>query len=89
MAVRLQSLEKQAVSFENCHIFRSACDEFIFLFTSVSLYQNSTATFKMSQQSMWLTNLLLRQELLNYSEHRLCTIGICGCYWDRLYKFMN
>lgn len=45
----------------------------------VCLIQNSIVTFKMSQQSMWLASVLLRQEALNYIEHSLLgAVGI-GC----------
>ena len=32
----------------------------------LSTFQNSAATFKMSQQSMWVASVHLRQEALNY-----------------------
>lgn len=41
----------------------------------------------MSQQSMWLASILLRQEPLNYIEHGPSTTGISRCYWHRLSEF--
>lgn len=40
----------------------------------VRLIQNSIVTFKMSQQSVWLASVLLRQEALNYIEHSPSTM---------------
>lgn len=52
----------------------------------VCLTQNSAATFKMSQQSIWLTSVHLRQEALNYLEHSPSTAGISRSYWDEQWE---
>lgn len=55
----------------------------------VRLFQNSAATFKMSQQGMWLASVHLRQEPLDYIEHSPSTAGISRSYWDRLCEFAD
>ena len=51
------------------------------------LNQNSAAAFKMSQQSIWLASVHLRQEALNYIEHSPSTAGISRSYWDEQWEF--